>query len=209
MKKIAPLAAALAAVLALGVIAGAVFLKGKKRQEETALLDAVADSSQLLRAALGPQPPADAVARLDAHLARIKAAARTPLSEAAEDYVLGVREIARHEAELPALERQWDASRRAIRAFLSAGGRRNQAWFETAGTLKKRMEEAHFQLSTELSALDKLLDAMPESVKTATPLAGEQRVVELKLFYDGRRQVQERLKRANEELERARLIPIG
>jgi hypothetical protein len=139
----------------------------------------------------------------------IKAAARTPLAEAAEDYVLGAREIARRQAALPPLERQWDASREAIRAHLAAGGRRNPAWFQTAGDLKKRMEEAHFQLGVELSALDKLLDGMPESVKATTPLAGENRVVALKLFYDARRQVQERMKTANDELERARQIPNG
>jgi hypothetical protein len=46
-------------------------------------------------------------------------------------------------------------------------------------------------------------------VKRTTPLAGEGRVVELKLFYDARRRVQERLKSANDELERARQIPNG
>jgi hypothetical protein len=186
-----------------------VFQKGKKQQEETAVLGAVADSSQLLRAALGPQSPADAAARLDAHLTLVKSAARTPLAEAAEDYVLGAREIARRQAALPPLERQWDASRQAIRAHLAAGGRRNPAWFQTAGELKKRMEEAHFQLGVELSALDKLLDGMPESAKRTAALAGESRVVEAKLLNDARRQVQERLKSANDELERARQIPIG
>jgi len=210
MKKTAPLlVAAFAAVLLLGIVAGVVFQKGKKQQEETAVLDAVADSSRLLRAALGPDAPADAAARIDAHLATIKAAARTPLTEAAEDYVLGAREIARRQAALPPLEQQWEAARQAIRSHLAAGGRRNTAWFQTAGTLKKRMEEAHFQLSVELGALDKLLDGMPESVKTATPLAGEARVVDLKLFYDARRRVQDRMKSSGEELERARQIPTG
>ncbi|HEY2336381.1 MAG TPA: hypothetical protein VGI18_03355, partial [Burkholderiales bacterium] len=142
MKQVPLLVAAFVAVLVLGIVAGAVFQKGKKQHEESAILDAVADSSRLLRAALGPQPPEDAAARLDAHLAMIKAAVRTPLAEAAEDYVLGAREIARHQAALAPLERQWDASRQAIRTHLAAGGRRNPAWFQTAGDLKKRMEEA-------------------------------------------------------------------
>jgi hypothetical protein len=209
MKQVPLLVAAFVAVLVLGIVAGAVFQKGKKQHEESAILDAVADSSRLLRAALGPQPPEDAAARLDAHLAMIKAAVRTPLAEAAEDYVLGAREIARHQAALAPLERQWDASRQAIRTHLAAGGRRNPAWFQTAGDLKKRMEEAYFQLGVELAALDKLLDGMPESVKTTTPLAGENRVVDLRLFYDARQRVQARLKSANEQLERARQIPIG
>jgi len=209
MKQVPLLVAAFVAMLVLGLVAVAVFQKGKKQQEETAILDAVADSSQLLRAALGPQPPADAAERLDAHLAAIKAATPTPLAEAAEDYVLGAREIARRQAALAPLERQWEASRQAIRAHLAAGGRRTAAWFQTAGELKKRMEEAHFQLAVELGALDKLLDSMPESVKATTPLAGESRVVDLKLFYDARRRVQERLKSADEELQRSRQIPIG
>jgi hypothetical protein len=209
MKQIPLLVAAFVAVLVVGVVAGTVFQKGKKQHEETAILDAVADSSEILRAALGPQPPADAAARLDARLTMIKAAARTPLAEVAEDYVLGAREIARRQAALPPLERQWDASREAIRAHLAAGGRRNPAWFQTAGDLKKRMEEAHFQLGVELGALDKLFDGMPESAKRTAPLAGESRVVDAKLFNDARRRVQERLKSANDELERARQIPNG
>jgi hypothetical protein len=210
MKGIKPsVAAACAALLVLAIAAAVTLQKGKKRQEESAILDAVAESSQLLRAALGPQAPADAAARLDADLSTIKAAARTPLAEAAEDYVLGAREIARHRAALGPLEQQWAASRQAIRAHLAGGGRRNEAWFQAAGTLKKRMEEAHFQLGVELKALDSLLDGMPESVRRTTPLAGEGRVVDLKLFFDARQQVQAQLRSADEELERARQIPAG
>jgi len=204
------LVAVAAAIVVLAALAGGLTYKGhKQKQDESAILGAVAESTLVLNEALGPQGAADAAARLDAHLARIKAAQHTPLSEAAEDYVLGAREVARRRAEATRLTAPAAAARQALLAHLAAGGRRNEGWFQHAGELKKRVENAHFELNSALKTLDSLLEGMPESRKRIAPLVGEKALVRADTLAAARAQEQEELKRSAEELERARQIPLG
>ena len=105
----------------------------KQKQDETAIIAAVGRGTPLLRETLGGQAPADAVARLDAHVKTIKSASRTPLADAAEDYVSGAREIARRRADADRLAPAAAASRQALLAHLAAGGRRGDTWFRQAG----------------------------------------------------------------------------
>ena len=199
-----------AAIIVLAAIVGMVSWKGhRKKQDETALVAAVGESTLILREALGAQPPADAAARLDGYLKQAKAAERTPLADAAEDYVLGAREIARHRADANRLAPAAAAARQALLAHLGAGARRNDAWFRHAGELKKRVEDAHYELGVPLKALDGLLDGMHESRKRLAPLVGEKLLIEPAALNAARERVQAELKRSAEELERARQIPIG
>jgi hypothetical protein len=205
--KLGAAAIAVAALVLVG-IAGFLAFKGhKKKQDETAIVAAVGDSTALLREVLGGQG-AGALARLDAHLTRIKAAERTPLADAAEDYVLGAREIARRRADATRLAPQTAAARQALLAHLAGGGRRTDGWFRQAGELKKRVENAHYELGVPLKTLDTLLDGMQESRKRVGPLVGEQRVIDAAALSAARLQAQEELKRSTTELERARQIPI-
>jgi hypothetical protein len=203
---IAAIAVASVVILALGVFL--VFKGHKKKQDETAIVAAVGESTLLLREALGAQGAAGAVARLDAHLSRIKAAERTPLADAAEDYVLGAREIARRRADAARLAPQTAAARQALLAHLAAGGRRTDGWFHRAGELKKRVEDAYYELGVPLKTLDTLLESMYESRKRLGPLVGEPLLIGADALTAARQQVQEELKRSATELERARQIPI-
>jgi Tfp pilus assembly major pilin PilA len=208
-KKLGIAGAAVVAIAIIALAAALAFKSHKKKQDETAIVAAVADSTPLLREALGAPGAAGAVARLDAHLALIKAASRTPLSEAAEDYVSGAREIARRRADATRLAPPAAAARQALLAHLAAGGQRNDAWFRHAGELKKRVENAHYELGVALKTLDGLLDGMVESRKRLGPLVGEKLLVSAEELGAARKQAQDELKRAGDELERARQIPLG
>jgi hypothetical protein len=208
-RKLAVLGVA-AAVLVAAAFAAVFAYKGhRKKQDETAILAAVGDSTNVLREALGGKVPADAVARLDAHVKAIKAAERSPLADAAEDYVLGAREIARRSAEAARFAPPAAAARRALAAHLGAGGRRNDGWFRRAGELKKQVENAHFELNVALKALDGLLDGMQESLKRMAPLVGDRMLVEAELLNAARARAREELKRSADELERARQVPTS
>jgi hypothetical protein len=207
-KKVSIGAIALASALILGVGGFLVFKGHKQKQDETAIVTAVADCTRVLREVLEAKAAPDALARLDAHLARVKAAARTPLADAAEDYVLGSREIARRRADATRLEPQTAAARQALLAHLAAGGRRTDAWFRHAGDLKKRVENAHYELGVPLKTLDSLLDGMQESRKRLGPLVGEKLLIGAEELSSARQRVQEELKRSTTELERARQIPF-
>jgi len=208
-KKLA-LAGIAVVIVVLAAVIGLLAYKGhKKKLDETAIVAAVADSTLILREVLGAEGAADAVSRLDAHLARVKAAERTPLADAAEDYVLGAREIARRRADATRLAPPAAAARQALAAHLAAGGRRDDAWFRAAGDLKKRVENAHYELNAALKTLDSLLDGMLESRKRLGPLVGEKLVVGADVVSAARGRVQEELQRSATELERARQIPLG
>jgi hypothetical protein len=199
-----------AAIVVLAAIVGVVSWKGhRKKQDESAVVAAVGESTLVLREVLAEKPPLDAVARLDVDLKRTKVSERTQLAEAAEDYVLGAREIARRRADADRLAPPTAAARAALHAHLAAGARRNDAWFRHAGDLKKRVEDAHFELNVSLKALDGLLDGMQESRKRLAPLMGEKQLIEPAALNAARERVQGELKRSAEELERARQIPIG
>lgn len=203
-----------AAIVVLAAIVGAVTWKGhRQKQDETALVAAVGESTLILREALDEkvqaQAPGNAAARLDGYLKQAKAAARTPLADAAEDYVLGAREIARFRADANRLAPSAAAARQALLAHLGAGARRNDAWFRHAGDLKKRVEDAHYELGVPLKALDGLLDGMQESRKRLAPLVGDKLLIEPAALNAARERAQAELKRSAEELERARQIPIG
>lgn len=193
----------------LAALAGYIGYKGhKKKVDETAIVSALADSTGVLREALAGQA-GGGVGKIDPLLARIKASERTPLADAAEDYVLGAREIARRRAEASRLQPQTAAARQALLQHLAAGGRRGDAWFKHAGDLKKRVESAYFEVGVQLKALDGLLDGMHESRNRLVPLVGDKILIDNGALSGAREQVMQELKRNAEELERARQVPIG
>ena len=199
-----------AAVLLAAVLAGWMAWKGhKQQQDQTAILAAVTAGTPLLREALGGQASADMVARLDAQVKSVKSAGRSELADAAEDYLTGAREIARRRVDATRLAPAAAASRQALLAHLGAGGRRGDGWFKHAGDLKKRMENAHFELSTALKTLDTLTESMIESRKRMQPLVGDKLLIEAAAISGARERVQAELRRVAEELERARQVPIG
>jgi hypothetical protein len=199
-----------AAVLLAAALAGWFAWKGhKKAQDEVATIGRVAEATTLLREVLAAKAPPGATAALDASVQAIKAASRTPLADAAEDYVSGAREIARRRADAARLAPAAAASRQALLAHLEASNRRGGTWFRQAGELKKRMENVHFELGTALKTLDTLIDGMQESRKTILPLVGEQWVIEAAALTEGRQRAQAEIKRNVEELERARQIPLS
>lgn len=208
-RKLALLGIAIA-VLVAAALAGWLAWKGhKKEQDQAATITRVAEATTLLREVLAAKAPPGATAALEASVNSIKASSRTPLADAAEDYVSGAREIARRRADAERLTPAAAASRQALLAHLGSGDRRGGSFFRQAGELKKRVENAHFELGTALKTLDTLIDGMQASRKNMIPLVGEQRLIEAAALTAGRERVQAELKRSNEELERARQIPLS
>jgi hypothetical protein len=207
-RKIAVIGVGAAVLVALAAAGWFGWRGHKQKQDETAIVAAVTDTTMVLREVLA-KPVADAAPRIDGHLSMIKAASRTPLSDAAEEYVLGAREIARKKSDSLRLGRQATASREAALAHLAAGQRRGDGWFKTAASLKKRMESDYFELNTSLKTLDTLLAGMPESVKRAGPLLGDSRLLPASEFNAASARAQEDLKRVALELERARQLPLN
>jgi hypothetical protein len=199
-----------AAVLVAAALAGWFAWKGqKKMQDEAATITRVAEATALLREVLAAKGPPGAAAALEANVQAIKASSRTPLADAAEDYVSGAREIARRRADAARLAPAAAASRQVLLSHLEASNRRGGGWFRQAGELKKRMENAHFELNTALKTLDTLIDGMQASRTNMVPLVGEQRLIEPAALAAGRERAQAELKRSSEELERARQIPLS
>jgi hypothetical protein len=209
-RKLAVLGVAIAVLVALA-LAGWFAWKGHKQKvDETAIVAGVSDTTLMLRELLAtPAASAEATPRIEAHLARIKAATRTPLADLAEEYVLGAREIARRNGDVARLARQAAASRDATMAHLAAGKQRGDGWFRTASELKKRMEHNYTELNISLKTLDTLFSGMPETVKRAAPLFGDKAVVSPGEFHKAAARVQEELKRVGLELERARQLPLN
>lgn len=209
-RKIAVLGVA-AVVAVLTVVVGVTAWRGHKQKlDETAIVTGVTDTTAMLREVLAKaDAAAEAALRMDAHLARIKVANRTPLADAAEEYVLGAREIARKRADIGRLARSAVASRQATMAHLAAGKQRGDGWFKVASELKKRMERDYFELNTALKTLDTLYSGMPESVKRATPLFAANTLLPAGEFHKAAQETQDELKRVALELERARQLPLN
>ena len=198
-----------AIIVLLAIVVAFMAYKGhRKKLDESAIVTAVTESTVVLREALGAGA-SDGTARVDPLLARVKAAERSPLADAAEDYVLGTREIARRRAEANRLMPQTAAARQALLAHLAAGAQRNDAWFRHAGDLKKRVESAYFEVGVQLKALDGLIDGMNESRNRLGPLMGDKLLIDTPALSAGRERIREELKRNSEELDRARQVPIG
>jgi hypothetical protein len=205
-KKLSIAAIAVTAVVILGLAAFLAFKGHKNKQDETAIVAAVGDATLLLREVLGAQGAPDAVARLDAHLQRIKAAERTPLADNVANYVAVAREIVLRRADATRRTREALLARQLLSAHLAASGRRGDIWFRRAGELKKRMEDAHFEARAALETLDALLMLMQSSRKFLMP-PGQPALVSEDVLGAARQQVREELKRSAAELERARRIP--
>lgn len=200
-------AAAVALFLALAAAFG---LHGAwdKRAQQRRVTELLRDTTEDLRRGLAPRVPASLVAEIDENLQAAKAPRDPRLAEAAELYIIGAREIVRRRVEAERLEREAASARAALTAHMKAGRRRNDAWFQAALELKKRVEREHRDLDLTLKALDELLYTLPEAEKglaahvaPAVLLAEEERRA-------ARRQLELEAKRAYAALEQVRALAV-
>ena len=194
---------AIVAVLAAG-LAYLAFAAAQKRSQQRHVKELVVDTTQKLREVLVARNAPDVVAPLDANLKRAKAPRDPLLADAAESYILSAREIARRRAQVDRLTRESAASRQALATHMAHAGHRNAAWLNEAITLKKRVEDDHFNLGVELKALDQLLYTLPEAEKTLAPHVGRAVLIDDTLRDSARKQTQDEMRRAADDLQRAR-----
>ena len=194
-------------VAGLGYLA---FAAAQKRSQQRQVKELVVDTTEKLREVLvarGLQKRApDVVAPLDANLKRARAPRDPLLTDAAESYILSAREIARRRAQVDRLTREAASSRQALAAHMANAGHRNTAWLNEAITLKKHVEDVHFDLGVELKALDQLLYELPEAEKTLAPHVGRAVLLDDTLRDSARKQTEDDMRRAADDLQRARRL---
>jgi hypothetical protein len=190
-----------AVVLAAGAIWA--FKGYQKVRHENTVLVAVEDTTVKLRAALAGSA-AEPYKTIDAHLRAVQAASTAPLAGAAEQYILGAREIARQRVEGARLSREAAASRAALTSHMHGGGRRTEGWFKTAVTLKRKVEHDHRDLERSFGALDELLRTLPESTKLLEEHVEPSALLEETLRREARSRAQADAHRAAAELTKVR-----
>lgn len=201
-------ATVVAAVLALAIAGGVGYglhKAAKKRAEERAVVTVVGETTAQLRDAL-KRPSADMADKIDGNLRVAKSWSNAYMADAAEHYVLGAREIARKRAEAAHFAARFAASRGALAAHMQRAAHRDSGWIHTASQLKKQMERDHFDLELRLNALAGLLESLPEAQKRLTPYVDASLTLEDGLRASARQQALDEIKRATQELERARAL---
>ena len=186
--------------------AGYIVWQKRVQQKEVAAL--IGDSTQKLREALTAKASPDVVGALDANLKATKAPRLPQLEGAAENYIVGAREIARRRVVAAELERRAAASRAALAGHMARASHRDAGWVRNALSLKQRLEREHYDLGVTLKALDELLYQFPASEKRLAPHIDAALMLDLKVADAARKQAQADAARANDELTRVRrLVP--
>jgi hypothetical protein len=159
-----------------------------------------------LREALGKAPSSAAVAKLDEYLQAAQGSPDPDLGSAAEQYLLGAREIARRRADSERLAREAAAARNALAGHMARAERRNSNWIKDAAELKRRVEANHADLGRSLKTLDDLLGNLPEAEKRLAPHVAATALLEAGEIDAARQRAQDDSKRAATELEQVRRI---
>jgi hypothetical protein len=199
------------AAIAVAVAAGLAYMgyaAAQKRAQQRYVKELVVDTTEKLRQVLAERGVPDLVGPLDANLKEAKAPRDPKFADAAEQYILSAREIARRRAEVERLERRAAASRQALAAHMAHAARRGTGWMDQAIVLKKRVEDDHFNLGVELKALDDLLFSLPEAEKALSPHVGREVLIDESLRVSARKQAQDELRRATDDLARARSLNV-
>lgn len=195
------------AVLLVAVIAGTILFRGhQERTEQREVAAMVADTTEQLRQALTAGPSREIAARIDGHLQSVKTVHETALADAAENYLLGAREIVRRRAESDRLEREAAASRQALAAHMRRAGRRDTGWIRDATDLQKKVERDHADLGRSLRTLDELMFSLEDAEKQLAPRVGAALLLDAAALRAARERAQEQAKGAAAELEKTRRI---
>ena len=203
-------ATVLVAAAGLAVAAGVGFLlhkEAKKRAEARAFAAVVAETTTRLKDGLKTASPL-ALERIEQDLQLAQGWGERELVDAAEQYLVGAREIMRRRIEASRLTRKAAASRAALAAHMGGAAQRDSPWIRNAAELKKKVERDHFDLETQLAALADLLEDLPHANKRLAPHVKASLLLEEPLRAQAREAVMEEAKRARGELEKARgLLP--
>src|SRR3989442_9077004 len=211
------LAAALAVTSALGYWGVSTYRKSELQKAVTAL---VKDTSERLQAALaietGTMPADQTVGRLDDHaqevdkhvleLRDMSASPDRALVDAAEEYMLTVRQILRNQAASHRYRIQVSASEQALRDHMRTANRRSGNWIKDAVRAKDRMEKEYFDYRISVDAFGRLLESYPATRKKLALQVGAGLLVEEAVAPNARKRVLAASKRVADDVERARQL---
>ena len=193
----------------------------RKSQLQTAVTALVKDSSERLQGALAvetgaaPEDTAQMVVKLDdqaqevdKHVIELRGMSASPnraLVDAAEEYILTVRQILRNQAASHRYHNQVSASERALRDHMRTANRRSGNWIKEAVRAKDRMEKEYFDYRISVEALERLLASYPGARKKMAsqlrvPLLADETVV------GARKRTLANSRRVADDVERARQL---
>jgi hypothetical protein len=211
--------AALVLVSALGYWGIGTYRKAQLHKAVSAL---VGDSSERLRAALAVETEtasaesAQTVGRLDdqaqevdkhvIELRDMSASPDRPLVDAAEEYLLTVRQILRSQAASHRYRIQVSVSDRALRDHMRSANRRSGRWIEEALRAKDRLERDYLDYRLSAETFGRLLESYPEARKKLALQVGAGLLVDEETASTARKRALAESKRIADEVDRTRQL---
>jgi len=211
--------AALVIASALGYWGVSAYRKSQLQRAVTAL---VQDSSERLRGALAVETEAvhddtapmvrrldDQAQEVDKHVIELRGMSASPnraLVDAAEEYMLTVRQILRNQAASHRYRIQVSASEQALRDHMRKANRRSGNWIKEALRAKDRMEKEYFDYRISVDAFGRLLESYPATRKKLALQVGAGLLVEEAVAANARKRALATSKRVADDVERARQL---
>ena len=211
--------AALLIASALGYWGVSAYRKSQLQRAVTAL---VQDSSERLRGALAVETEAvhedaarmvrrldDQAQEVDKHVIELRGMSASPnraLVDAAEEYMLTVRQILRNQAASHRYRIQVSASEQALRDHMRTANRRSGNWIKDAVRAKDRMEKEYFDYRISVDAFGRLLESYPATRKKLALQVGAGLLVEEAVAANARKRVLASSRRVADDVERARQL---
>jgi hypothetical protein len=178
--------------------------EAKKRYEARAVVSIIGEATAQLNNL--KTPSRETLDKVDGDLRMVKGWSNPDLADAAEQYLLGAREILRRRFDANRMSQKAAASRAALSAHMMRAAHRDTSWIRTALDLKKQVERDHYDLDVQLNALADLLDMQPQANKRLAPHVQASLLLEDSARRSTRRAVLEEAKRARVELEDTRAL---
>ena len=213
---------ALVAVLAASSLAYLGYSTYRKRELHKAVSELVKDASQRLGQALAierdaaAQNSAQTVSRLDdqaqevdKHVIELRGLSAAPdrdLHDAAEEYLLTVRQILRNQAATHRYLLQVSASDQALRDHMLGASRRSKGWIEEALKEKDNLERAYFNYRLSSDAFVRLLDSYPDARSKLAANVDPRLLLADETSKDARKRAAASSKRVADQVERARQL---
>lgn len=187
-----------------------------KSQLQKAVVELVKDSSDRLQAGFGIEAGAASVAKIDdlaqevdkhvIELNRLSTSSGRALVDAAEEYLLTIRQILRSLAASQRYRAQVIARNSALRDHMRSSGRRSRAWIDEAVRLKDRLEKDYFDYRLSSETLGRLLESLPEARRKLALHVGTASLADETAVSNARRRTLESSRRMADEVERTRQL---
>lgn len=187
-----------------------------KSQLQKAVVELVKDSSDRLQAGFGIEAGAASVAKIDdlaqevdkhvIELNRLSTSSGRALVDAAEEYLLTIRQILRSLAASQRYRAQVIARNSALRDHMRSSGRRSRAWIDEAVRLKDRLEKDYFDYRLSSETLGRLLESLPEARRKLALYVGTASLADETAVSNARRRTLESSRRMADEVERTRQL---